>query len=936
LSTQRLKKIEEIFHAALEINPENRAAFLEKHCKDDDGLRKEVSALLTSHEQAGTFLETPNLPLLISDLRDTSDPMLGKQIGAYRIERCIAEGGMGKVYLGIRDDETFKQQVAIKLIKRGMDTAEVLKRFRYERQTLAGLVHPNIARLLDGGSTENGLPYLIMEFIDGIPIDDYCDENKLSTAQRLQLFRIVCSAVHFAHQNLIVHRDLKPGNILVTADGQPKLLDFGIAKLLNQNVTGQTLSLTRTGMQLMSPEYASPEQIRGQTITTASDIYSLGVLLYKLLTGHHPYRFTTHQPSEIEKIICETEPVKPSTVITRIVEITTSDGTKTTLTPKTVSQTRDGKVERLRRNLSGDIDNIIMMALRKEAQRRYASVEQFSEDILRHLHGLPVIAHKDSLGYRSAKFVKRHRTGVSASFLFIILLIVSIIGIAWQAHVADEARLRAEHRFLDVRRLANALLFDIHDAIVNLPGSTPARKLLVTRALEYLDNLSKEASDDQALKLELASAYEKFGSVQGNPTNSNLGDISGAIKSYHKAIDIMEPILKKTPNDKDAHKTLASVYTGLMDVYPSVHRIQEAIEYGEKSSATLNQIIASDSTDDGILQQLSVVYIKIGDISGNPNFPNSGQPEQAMTYYNLSLPILKMLYENAPENLENIRYLGLIYERLASIYEAQQNLQKASEFYEKSMNIRIRFLNYPDHYNLYRDAGIGYEKIGKIRQAEKKYSAALDYYRKALHIFETLLSRDTKNENSRRSVAIEHENIGALFKEQNLFSAALREYEQSAELWQRLAQGDPMNRNARSFWCNSLYETAFNAYKNGQPTLAKKYMKQLLIIEHKLVGVTDPKPDDLNRYAYHLMHTYPAELKNATLALVYARKAAEISNANDPNILDTLAEAYFLNNQIPQAIETEEAALVLVPKNKLSLRSELEANMKRFKDALQQ
>jgi serine/threonine protein kinase len=274
--------------------------------------------------------------------------------------------------------------VALKIIKRGMDSEEIQRRFKAERQILATLAHPNIARLLDGGVTEDGLPYFVMEYIDGQPIDEYCDSHKLTTKERLELFRKVCSAVQYAHQNLVVHRDLKPGNILVGSDGEPKLLDFGIAKLLNPNLSPLSLPMTATMMQILTPEYASPEQVRGEPITTASDVYSLGVLLYELLTGHRPYQLKSRIPQEIERIICESEPLKPSTVITRVEEITTSDGASGQLTPESVSQKRDGKPDTLRKRLAGDIDNIVLKSLRKEPQRRYTSVEQFSEDIRRH------------------------------------------------------------------------------------------------------------------------------------------------------------------------------------------------------------------------------------------------------------------------------------------------------------------------------------------------------------------------------------------------------------------------------------------------------------------------------------------------------------------------------------------------------------------------
>jgi eukaryotic-like serine/threonine-protein kinase len=422
MTPEHWQRVKELFQSAAERDASQRAAFLDEVCAGDPPLRKQIEALIASHEGSPSFLERPAFEVAaISLADDQADSVVGRRIGAYKILREVGHGGMGAVYIAARSDDEYQKRVAIKLVKRGMDTEAVLRRFRNERQILADLDHPNIAKLLDGGTTEEGLPYFIMDYVEGLPIDVYCDKHKMPTAERLKLFRIVCSAVQFAHQKLVVHRDLKPSNILVSAEGVPKLLDFGIAKLLNPELSAQMLALT-SGLQPMTPEYASPEQVRGEPITAASDVYSLGVLLYELLTGHRPYRLRGHTLQEIERIICEEEPGKPSTVISRVEEMLSSDG-KVTLTPESVSNTRDGRPEKLRRQLSGDMDNVVLMALRKETERRYGSVEQFSEDVRRHLEGLPVVAHKDTLGYRSAKFIKRNKPSVIMTTLFSAVLI---------------------------------------------------------------------------------------------------------------------------------------------------------------------------------------------------------------------------------------------------------------------------------------------------------------------------------------------------------------------------------------------------------------------------------------------------------------------------------------------------------------------------------
>jgi serine/threonine protein kinase/Flp pilus assembly protein TadD len=426
MTAERWEKIKELFETALEREGSLRAAFLDEVCSGDPSLRAELGELIASHERAGSFMGAAAFePAMRLGSEDRQDSLVGCRIGPYEIIREIGRGGMGAVYLAARVDEAYRKQVAIKVVKRGMDSEAIVRGFRKERQILASLDHPNIARLLDGGTTAAGLPYFVMDYVEGLSLDVYCDAHKLSISARLELFRMVCSAVHDAHRHGVVHRDLKPGNICVTVAGVPKLLDFGIAKVLDPELWSATVGTT-IGRPL-TPAYASPEQVRGEEITAASDIYSLGVMLYELLTGHRPYRLQSHTRQEFERVICEQEPEKPSTIVSRIEEIPFGDdGRRITITPASVSTARDDQPKKLRQRLAGDLDNIVMMALRKEPRRRYGSVEQFSEDIRRHLEGLPVIAHKDTLSYRTVKFVGRNSVGVitAASGLMVILALI--------------------------------------------------------------------------------------------------------------------------------------------------------------------------------------------------------------------------------------------------------------------------------------------------------------------------------------------------------------------------------------------------------------------------------------------------------------------------------------------------------------------------------
>jgi serine/threonine-protein kinase len=387
-----------------------------------------------------------------------------------------------------------------------MDTEQILSRFRHERQILASLDHPNIARLLDGGTTSDGLPYFVMEYIEGQAMDEYCEAHKLSTAERLQLFRTVCGAVQFAHQNLVVHRDLKPSNILVTPEGVPKLLDFGIAKLLKPELYAQTIAPTVTSLRPMTPDYASPEQVKGQPITTASDIYSLGVLLYELLTGHRPYRLRSSTPQEMERVICEQEPERPSAAISRTVNTRSVDGVTNTLTPETVSKPREGQPERLRRKLQGDLDNIVLMAMRKEPQRRYASVEQFSEDLRRHLEGLPVIARKDTFGYRAGKFITRNKVAVAVALAFMLLIAVSIVVIVQQSVRAARERDKAKQVSAFLTEI-----FKVSDPGESRGNSVTAREILDKGAERIDKELSGQPEVQATLMNTISNVYESLG-----------------------------------------------------------------------------------------------------------------------------------------------------------------------------------------------------------------------------------------------------------------------------------------------------------------------------------------------------------------------------------------------------------------------------------------
>ena len=617
---EQWQSVKDKIESLLEADAAELPAYLDQIAGNDYELRRELESLLFSKEKmADDFLDVP-----VYSRQEPLSPassVVGKRLGAYQIVAEIGHGGMGEVYRALRVDDQYQKEVAIKLIRAGRESAFVVARFRHERQILAKLEHPNIARLLDGGTTLESVPYLVMELIEGESITEYCDRHALGVVARLELFRQVCSAVQFAHQRLIIHRDIKPGNILVTSEGTPKLLDFGISKILGTETESRG-GETATILRMLTPAYASPEQVKGEPITTASDIYSLGVVLYELLTGRHPYRSGGNSEQMLREI-CESELEKPSTAVKMAAERTTSAASDSSSTAPMMTG------EKLSKRLRGDVDNIVLMALRKEPQRRYASAEQFGEDIRRYLNNLPVIARKDTATYRASKFVVRHKAGVAATAIVLLVFLMAFVVTVREARIARqqavlarEQHARAERRFNDVRKMANSLIFEIHDSIQNLPGATRARELLTKRALEYLDSLSQESADP-VLQRELATAYERIGDVQGNNTQANLTDLSGASASYAKAVAIRESLVAANPNDLSLRGDLVRSYFRTFPILEGIGDFDNELRALEKARSLASTLPAGITFDRQQFAMSGIYYFtaraleKEGDFSGS-------------------------------------------------------------------------------------------------------------------------------------------------------------------------------------------------------------------------------------------------------------------------------------------------------------------------------
>jgi serine/threonine protein kinase/tetratricopeptide (TPR) repeat protein len=703
MDAERRKKAEALFHEAFELPLERRAEFLRERCGADTALWAEVEALLACSEaEIEDFMGTPSFePAAPDDPLATSTsvggaaapPDVPARIGPFRCIRALGRGGMGSVILAVQEDQQFKRRVALKLLRRGMDTADILRRFALERQVLGALNHPNIARLLDAGQTADGRPYFVMEYIEGRPIDEYCDAENLPVDDRLTLFRKVCSAVHTAHQNLVVHRDLKPGNILVTAQGEPKLLDFGIAKLLNPDLF-QVTALTGPELRLMTPEYASPEQVQGQPISITSDVYSLGVLLYELLSGHRPYRLATRMQQEVVRVICETDPEPPSNAVNRVEDVTRRNGTTLHVTPQSVAKTRGGAPQKLRRRLSGDLDNIVLKAMQKLPRRRYASAEQMAEDLQRHLDGLPVLARPDSKLYRLRKFVRRNRIGVGAAVAIFLALILGVSGTTWQWRVADQQRRRAddnaaaaERRAEQFGRLVDAFVAELQGELRKVEGATAARKVLATTALQAAERLQQEGGDDRAVQHKLAEVCLLAGDVLGGLRSGNEGAAGEALESYARAHALLRELVDRSPDDRDLKVSLAKSFVRMGDISARLSQAAESLRYYQEAVNTIRGCCRPGSEDTPLVRALGSALDDCAD-----QLLVLRRIDEALACCREAQSIRETLLAASPQDPKLLRSVSISHNRLGKLYEDAGNLPAALEERLAARAIRRRLL----------------------------------------------------------------------------------------------------------------------------------------------------------------------------------------------------------------------------------------------------
>ncbi len=801
MSPEAWQEIKRIFDAAIELAPSARAAFLNSTCPDV-ATRREIERMLAADDD--TLLDESPLSLVALD---EDSRLMGKRIGRYRIEGEVGRGGMGAVFAAVRDDGEFQQKVAVKLIKSGLHTETVARRFRNERQILASLEHPNIARLLDGGMSEDGQPFYVMEFIEGAPIDDYCRASDLGLRARLELFRQVCAAVSYAHRRLIVHRDIKPSNILVTPAGEVKLLDFGIAKVVSLTNDGERGTATQLGM--MTPDYASPEQFRGEQVTTATDVYSLGVVLYQLLTGQLPYNLIGLRLDQMLRLVCETEPPRPSHAIAdyglrngdstaRTRPMAGNEHVEREIIPN--QQSAIGNPQ----SLKGDLDNIVLKALKKEPDRRYESVEQLSEDVRRYLAELPVLARPDTFSYRASKFVKRNRVGVVAASLVFLALIAGIVGTTYQAQAARRERERAEQRFDQVRKLANNVVFKYHDAIADLPGATATREMLVKDALEYLDNLSQDAQDNPALAQELALTYLKIGDVQGEANRANLGDSAGALVSYRKSVEILENVVSKDRANVGYLKNLRLAGHQMALHLVRLQRWKEAEETGQKVLDISLKLVDLDPNN----QEYRILLVRSYHVKGE-TVEFSGGDEETAEWFRRAVREGEETYAKNPSDelgrrslatalqrlgtrlefrAEHLREVGAPADQIMPLYVEAEGLHQRTV--EMSAALRRDFPQVEVYSRFVAAAGIN---LGTAMARVGKGEAGIPYILSALEILRAISARDPKNNEAKRDVAETWQYLAFARDAMGQSGEAVKANLESLRILEEITTNDPSN-----------------------------------------------------------------------------------------------------------------------------------------------
>ena len=912
VSSEFFRRVEAVFHEALATSELLRPAMLEAMCKGDKMLFEEVYSLLKASE-----LEQLETASFRSESESTPAAMAGpRRIGPYELDRLVGRGGMGAVYLAHRADGQFEQQVAIKLIDLPLATDFFQEQFRRERQILARLSHPNIARLLDGGVSEDGELYLAMEYADGLPIHRYCTQHSLSIRGRIELFKSVCAAVRFAHQHLVVHRDLKAENILVLADGTAKLLDFGTAKMLTAvNAVGEG-EFTRQGFHSFTPQYASPEQVLGHPISTASDIYSLGVLLFLLTSGVLPYQLKEFTTDELVRVICEEQPPKPSEKAAR--------GT-----------------------LDPDIDAIVLKTLRKEPEERYASVDQLIADLQAYLDGRPVAARQGTFRYHAAKFARRNKLVLAASAMLCVTLLAGTGGVTWQAHIANVQRCKAEAQSEDLRKLSNRLLSEIDEAIQKLPGSTPAQKLLVSTVLEHLDRAAKNASGDPQTELDLANAYIRMGNVQGNPYDQNIGDAQGAMNSLDKALSIASILVRQQPENAAAAHALGWAQQSRSEVLFGMGRTQEAVAMMRSAAATFDELASRPGVKVDALMDAATAYGGLGDELGQNGTASLSDPIGAQTAFHKSLELDERIVQLDPGFSRALRGIAVNHLKIANI-EAETDPAAALLDYRGAITgvnalpeeTRKAMPNQRILANILSKNGLALKEVGKYQEA----LANLGQAKAIARPFVTADPNDTRAGND-LLVILENEaqcfedRAQAVFAEEQSdrsrdAAGALKSLSEARSVTERLLQAEPDNLFLKSTLGLLLVRIDRQQLALHQATGTLDLATRGVAILKAVGNEQNAHGVDLDAVATGLITVKPPRLRDPQFAAECAERMVEMSHHRKPGYLLTLARAYRAAGQPEKARAAAREGLALLPASTADtvpfrIRKQLQAELTR-------
>lgn len=876
----RWQRIEALFHRALDLPRHLRADQLREWCAADPTLLPEVVSLLNaSDSEAEAAGDSPG--------KSPGDLWIGRMAGPFRIERLLGRGGMGAVYLARRIEGDFDQQAAVKIISTRLTSQWLRQTFLAERQMLASLHHPHIARLLDGGVTEGDEPYLAMEYVEGERLDRYCERQQANLATVLTLVLQLCDAVSYVHRSLIIHRDLKPGNVLVTADGQVKLLDFGTAKLIESGVHASG-DATRLGLRAFTPEYASPEQIFGEPVTTASDVYSLGVILYRLLTGRLPFDLSSLSSADMMKTLYDTEPPTPSQAVTRVVR----DG----------ESASPGDVRTLGRlPISGDLDAIVLKALRPSPKDRYLSVEEFAADLERYRQHRPVIAREGSLAYRGRKFLRRHALALAASALIFTALIGGLLATGHQARIAAKEEQRAVEGAREMRQLAHLLLFDFYDQVKQLPGSTDVQRQLVSQSLEYLDRMGHESQFDKELALDLIDGYTKMANVQGNPYEENLGDAQGALATLRKAQALAAPLDRRYGSEQRVRKALAFLFRSTGEVYFGNGDTAKAVENSRRATAILELMIADSNATIEQLQEAASAFDTLGDQYGLRGAASTGDMDAARISYEKGIACQTRVRERLPKQTRCLRGLAVGHMKLANLVR-ETDPDAAIAGYRRSLEMLKEIV--PEEQSsgsVLRVASMANVKIGSLLAQSGRAKESLPYLQAGTAILRPLIQLDQEDTRYRYDLSVAETHLGAACEALRLSLAAIGHYENSIAIIEQLLRKHPGNLVWQGHMAASIWHIGYLRRELGDRASGDRDVRRGLDLALQSADSLDSSANDVARAATFLLEVEPPSWGDPARALRLARRAAEMSKGTNSEFLLVLARALKAGNQINEA-----------------------------------